>query len=97
MITNRSDKHRTLVEFVVENPQLIERWNNEYSWGVNVYSQFQLLISAYENDIVFEPHESRPCTFGDEDGTLIGRVFDYILRSGGSSKNFDWTFLEYHR
>jgi hypothetical protein len=97
IITNKSNRHRTLVEFVIENPQLIEKWNDKYGWGANVYSQLQLLISAHENDIIFEPHESHTCTFGDEDGTVIGRVFDYILRDGGSSENFDWDFLEFHR
>ena len=35
--------------------------------------------------------------FGDEDGTLIGRVFDYILREGGDSENFEWRFDQYYR
>ena len=35
--------------------------------------------------------------FGDEDGTVIGRIFDYILRDGGESKNFKWSFYGYNR
>jgi hypothetical protein len=35
--------------------------------------------------------------FGDEDGTLIGRIFDYILRDGGESENFKWIFYRYYR
>ena len=28
--------------------------------------------------------------FGDEQGTLIGEIYDYALRDGGESKRFKW-------
>lgn len=43
-------------------------------------SQGHLMVFAEENNITFKPHESKSCTFGDDDGTLIGRVYDYMLR-----------------
>lgn len=36
-------------------------------------------------------------TFGDEDGTLIGEVYDYSMRRGGESKRFKWRFHEWMR
>lgn len=99
LITNISDKPKTLVDFVLENPQLIEQFKKEYSWHATdpKFSQIFLVESAKEYDIDFAPGEQKTCIFGDEDGTLIGEVFDYILRDGGRSKSFVWEFHEYYR
>ena len=35
--------------------------------------------------------------FGDEEGTILGEIYDYILRDGGESKRFKWRFHEYNR
>jgi hypothetical protein len=35
--------------------------------------------------------------FGDEQGTLLGEIYDYILREGGESKRFRWRFDFYNR
>jgi len=35
--------------------------------------------------------------FGDEQGTLLGEIYDYILRDGGESKRFKWRFDFYNR
>lgn len=96
MITNTSNIKRTLVEFVKENPQLIEMYNEQYGYGKDI-SQYELLISAMENDCEWDPGETQDCLFGDEDGTLIGKVFDYTLGYGGNSENFSWRFNEWHR
>lgn len=93
-ITNLSNVERTLVEFVNENPQLVEQFNRQYDYN---HTQIEMLYSAKTNDEVWKPNETKVCVFGDEDGTLIGRVFDYILRDGGKSKNFSWRFREYYR
>jgi hypothetical protein len=100
IITNLSDKILTIADFVNENPQLIEQYLEDYgnpSYSKVEYTQETLLISAREEGIVFKPGESRYCIFGDEQGTIIGRVFDYILRDGGTSENFRWRFDEYLR
>jgi len=98
IITNRSNVVKTLVHFVKENPQLIKQFTKEYDWYKgHRYSQKALLESAKLNNLEFKPGERKYSIFGDEDGTLIGLVFDYILRSGGSSKSFSWRFCEYLR
>jgi hypothetical protein len=81
IITNLTDEEKTLVDFVGETPWLIKNYMEGYSIEENDgYSQGLLMVSAEENNITFKPHEERLCHFGDEDGTLIGRVYDYMLR-----------------
>ena len=99
MVINKTDKPLTIADFVTDNPQLIEKYIKEYGYkGCNMdgYTQGNLLVSAEEEDETLYPGENYT-TFGDEDGTLIGRVFDYILRDGGTSDRFSWRFVEYHR
>jgi hypothetical protein len=93
LITNKTNNLLNLVDFVKENPQLVEQWNNEYGYD---YTQEELIESAENNNINIQPGVYE-YIFGDEDGTLIGRVFDYILRDGGESVNFKWNFKEYYR
>jgi len=97
-ITNKSDLKLTLVDFVAENPQLIERFRETYDWNKDLkHSQGNMLASAYGINMTFDPHESKYCLFGDEDGTLVGEVFDYMLREGGESEHFSWQLEEYCR
>lgn len=90
IITNTSDVTKTLVDFVEENPQLVERFCEIYDW--NDFTQEQMIKSAKENDQEFHPDMPVCCIFGDRDGTVVGHVFDYILRDGGKSENFKWQF-----
>ena len=99
IITNTSNEVKTLVDFVTENPQLIEEFKEQYEWYKDnpEYIQENLIKSAEENYIEFSPGRPEYCVFGDEDGTLIGKIFDYILRDGGTSESFNWRFNEYLR
>ncbi len=97
IITNKTDKDLTLVDFVRENPELIEQWRAEYYNDIEEYNQEKLIESAYANNEEIPANSRDTYVFGDEDGTLIGRVFDYILRDGGESESFRWRFNEYHR
>ena len=104
IITNISNNKKTLVDFVKENPQLIEQFKDVYvseKWYTekerSEYNQEALIKSAKENNMTFKPDKSEYCVFGDEDGTFIGRIFDYILRDGGQSESFVWRFNEYLR
>jgi len=95
VITNTSDKRKTLIDFVLENPHLIENYRAQYDW--DKHTQAELLFSAKENNFYIKAKEKKLCRFGDEQGTLIGRVFDYILRDGGKSKSFKWKFHSWLR
>jgi len=94
IIINKTNVEMNLVDFVNENPHLIENWNNYYDYD---NTQDELIESAIVNNIIFKPNSSDEYLFGDEDGTLIGRVFDYILRDGGESENFKWSFYDSYR
>lgn len=99
IITNTSNVNKTLVDFVEENPEIIEDFLDCYDWHKENpnYTQRSLIESAKANNMTFEAGTSMEVIFGDEDGTLIGNVFDYALRDGGSSKSFQWRFKEYLR
>jgi hypothetical protein len=99
MITNTTDKVLNLPDFVLENLDLFDRWLEEYDWNQNDprYSKTKLLESAANNNVRFQPYEVKRCVFGDESGTIVGQVFDYMLREGGTSKSFTWRFHEYLR
>jgi hypothetical protein len=98
IITNKSDRDLSLVDFVRENPQLVEQWRSIYGSGdYNQDTQEELLESAEMNNFDFPANSSDEYIFGDEEGTKVGKIFDYILRDGGESENFKWNFCEYYR
>lgn len=94
IIENKTKLDLTLVDFVIDNPQLIEMWNSQYDEND---TQEELIKSAVDNNITFKASTEDEFIFGDDDGTLIGRVFDYILRYGGESEKFNWRFNMYLR
>jgi len=94
IITNKSNLELTLVDFVKENPQLIKNWNQNYHYNE---TQDKLIESAEKNNITFPADSHDEYIFGDEDGTMIGRVFDYILRDDGESENFKWRYYDSYR
>lgn len=96
IIKNLTNEERSIVDFVKENPDLIEDFKNYYDWYKNDerFTQENLIDSATKNNIIFEPNEVKECIFGDEDGSLIGHVFDYQLRDGGRSESFSWYLHE---
>lgn len=95
IITNTSDRKLTLVDFVKENPQLVKQYCERYGESI---TQEELIRSARREDPMnFKPGKPTESVFGDEQCTLIGRVFDYILRNGGKSENFTWQFDEFLR
>lgn len=99
IITNISDQDLDLVAFVKENPELIDEFLEQYSWHKENpnFTQDGLIESAKKNNQIFQANEATYAVFGDEDGTIVGQVFDYILRDGGLSKNFKWRLAEYLR
>ena len=94
IITNTSDEEKSLVDFVNENPQLVREFCDTYDWYD--FTQGDLLKSAEENNEILTPG-SNYVVFGDEDGTIIGLVFDYILREFEGSENFECEVSRYLR
>ena len=81
IITNLTDEEKTIVDFVAETPWIIQKYIDTYDIrDDDSISQGHLMVSAEENNIIFSPNEEKICYFGDESGTLIGMVYDYMLR-----------------
>ena len=98
MITNLTDEEKTIVDLVKETPEIIEQFREEYGYKeADGYTQERLVESAIINNIIFKPNESKVCIFGDEQDTLIGNVYDYMLRDCGDSESFKVRFKEFLR
>jgi len=99
IITNTTNEHKTIKDFVLENTHLFYDFCDRYDEKEDEYFSLGKMIddAEFNYDIKFEPKESKSCVFGDEDGTTLGRVFDYILRDGGKSKSFEWRFDQFYR
>ena len=115
IIVNKTKKKKTLMDFVLENPKLIDHYLMKYDWeksdmvnlgamiesanARNQKAQFldenpglmRVDYSQLESGGILHPGDNY-CRFGDEQGDLIGRVYDYILRDGGESKSFKWKY-----
>ncbi len=88
IITNLTDEEKTMVDFVTETPWIIIAYNQQYGIENDPhYSQGHLMVSAEENNITFAPNEEKICVFGDEQNTLIGAVYDYMLRGEDISES----------
>jgi hypothetical protein len=97
IITNKTDHNLKLVDFVKENPQLVDKFKKNYGYTKNeVFCQDNMIKDALVRDELFKPGDNY-ATYGDNDYDTLGTVFDYILRDGGSSESFEWCFEEYNR
>lgn len=85
----------TVADFALENAYLVEEYNAKYGFGGTVEAAVESAKVCY-GDIELKPGDNE-VIFGDEDGTVLGRIYDYILRDGGKSERFKWCFLEYYR
>ena len=99
LITNISDEVKTIIDFVKENIAVLAEFNEDYDYD---YTEKQLLDDAQallddknlKKYYVWKSGEQRLVGFGDEDGNVIGHVYDYALRDGGKSKSFVYEFYE---
>jgi hypothetical protein len=98
IIVNKTDQDLTLVDFVRENPQLLDQFLEEYGWvnTAKIYTQEAMVACAEARAEVFHPGPNL-AIYGDEDRDVIGGAYDYILRDGGESERFSWKFKEYYR
>lgn len=94
IIENLTNNNLSLVDFVKENPQLVEAFNSYYDYD---FSQDAMISAAEKRNTSIPANTSEVYTFGDGDGDVIGEVFDYILRDGGESESFKWYFNSMNR
>jgi len=91
-ITNNTDSSLTIKDFILENLQLIEDYN---AWYGGAYTLVDCLADSTCEDVLKVGNNY--CEFGDEYDTPINNIFDYILRNGGQSERFEWSFIEFNR
>lgn len=96
IITNKSKETRSLRDFAKENLYLVDDFILQYDWNKDDkdLTVGNFLQSADDESIIFNPGQSIVCIFGDSQRTPIGKVYDYILRDGGNSKNWSWKLKE---
>lgn len=105
IITNTSDEVKTIVDFAKETPHLVEEFKKMYDWyndderfsQENVVAGAEQIVADEQEDMTFAPGESKECIFGDEQGTVIGHVYDYMLRECGGSESFKVEFSRWCR
>ena len=92
MVTNTSKKTKTVFDFAKETLYLLEQFKKEYDWHNDEtgYTEEAFLESAKQRNEIWKPGEKKYIVFGDESGTIIGNVFDYMLRDGGKTESFRW-------
>lgn len=90
VIVNKTDKELPFIEFVKENKWLVERYLTSYGEEATVDGLFDEMCRDAGDEVPLQPGYNS-YTFGDEDGTTLGRVYDYALRDNEtSSKRFSW-------
>jgi hypothetical protein len=87
IIINKTQDVKTLVDFVCDNRDLVELFNDNYS---STESLGDCIKDAEERNQDFYSHNKTYIIFGDEQGTTLGRVYDYILRDGGNTDKWEW-------
>jgi len=92
VIKNLSNEIKTMDDFALETGHLVKEFNKEYDWNNHTLSEFMAGIDSYDNE--WKPFESKEIQFGDEDGTVMGKIYDYMLRDGDSSNSFSWYLKE---
>jgi hypothetical protein len=90
IIINTTTKDLNIIDFAKETDYLVERFNEEYDC-TNSVGDF--LKDASNDDRILHPGDNK-IEFGDEDGTMHGTIYDYMLRRGGKTKQFKWKFHE---
>lgn len=98
IIHNKTNEKKELVDFAIENIGLLDEFREIFGYKDDErYRPASFLESVFLNNFTFEPNEAKRCVFGDEQDTIVGHVYDYILRDGGDSKSFSWYLKEYLR
>ena len=111
IIENKTDEILPLEEFIKENSHLIDQFEKEYfpivggvltkshtGEGIKLNSRSDVVTQMCRDaaGTTLDPG-TQSMTFGDEDCTLLGEIYDYILRNGGESARFKWHFDHYER
>ena len=111
IIVNKTEEELSLLDFVKENPHFLKDFLVEYpkedsetrcQMNVDGYCGYSYSETEMERDAkrskeykVLKPGRNK-VIFGDDDGTLLGNVLDYMMCHRSSSKRFEWWKTEGH-
>ena len=106
LITNTTDQVLYTEDFVREvGEELLKAYEQKYGvdWlpieddeGATLHDLIKD-ANTPKHKIRWTPFSTVECIFGDKQGSILGHLFDYILREGGESKSFKWKFHEWCR
>ena len=100
MIRNRSDKSKTLIDFVVENRHLVDEYNKQYDAEYKLselVADAEERVESYPDHWIINAQRDVNWDFGDEDGDILGIVYDYILRDSNLTDGWSCSVLEFLR
>lgn len=88
LIINLTDDEKTLVDFVKDNPQLLDRNNSDY----NYYTMEEIMADAEKDGEVFSPNKEVCCCFSNEGGSKAETMLRHILEVTGDTKTDKWSW-----
>lgn len=94
IITNKTDKDLTFVDFVNENPHMVVDFVDYYDWYDYTFEDF--LGSANSNDTIIPANSSDEYEFSDNGGDVLENVLHTVLVNCGESESFKWGGHESH-
>jgi len=97
IITNKTNNDLTLLDFVNETPELVNKFKRDYGYNNNEgYNQEKMIACAKKRNETLHLGDNE-VEYGDNDGDTLGTVYDYMLRGGGETTRFKWCYLESNR
>lgn len=101
IVMNKTNKDKTLIDFIKETEDLFKVFRTDYLWTDSDEYSPENAIKEIEQfpeiNKIFPANSKDIYQFGDNSGTIVGRVYDYMLRNGGSSKSFKWYLDHFDR
>jgi len=91
IVKNKTNETKTIKDFAMETSFFIKQFNEIYDYEYTV-DEFMSGIDQYR--YIWRPGEELEVIFGDEDGVVMGQIYDYMLRKSDYSKSFMWYLKE---
>lgn len=98
VIVNKTNRTMTIVDFVLDNSELIRKFNKLYRISNctlnDVIKSAKKRFHDNPENYTFAPNVEKVCDFGDSDGDVMGTVYDYMLREESETRNWKWNWLK---
>lgn len=89
IITNKTDKDLTYLDFIKENPHLVDNKDRDY------YTTEQAMLDAKNRNDYFPAHSTDEYIYDDNGEGALEYMFRYELSGGGESESFKWKDSDY--